>query len=81
MAAKLIVVKIVVDDSNSKSDGGGDTNDDGKGGDNSDVECNERADGYKNDGNHDNGCLNSVKNCFKNKQIDLENFSLPISAR
>ena len=29
----------------------------------------------------DNGCLSSVKNCFKNKQIVLENFSLPESAR
>ena len=35
----------------------------------------------KNDGDDDDGCLSSVKNCFKNKQIVLENFSLPDSAR
>ena len=39
------------------------------------------ADGYKNDGDDDDGCLNSVKNCFTNKQIVLESFSLPDSAR
>ena len=39
------------------------------------------ADGYKNDDHDDNGCLNSVKNCFTNKQIVLESFSLPDSAR
>ena len=38
------------------------------------------ADGYKNDDHDDNGCLNSVKNCFTNKQIVLESFSLPDSA-
>ena len=37
--------------------------------------------GYKNDGGDDDGCLNSVKNCFTNKQIVLESFSLPGSAR
>ena len=71
----------VVDDGSSKSDGGGDANDDGKGGDDSDGESNECADGHKNDGDDDDGCLNSVKNCFKNKQIVLENFSLPVLAR
>ena len=72
---------IAVDDGNSKSDGGGDTNDDGKGGDNSNSESNNDADGHNNDGDNDDGCLNSVKNCFKNKQIVSENFSLPDTAR
>ena len=69
-----------VDDGNSKSDGGGDTNDDGKGSDDSDGDNNEYADEHKND-DDDDGCLNSAKNCFKNKQIVLENVSLPVSAR
>ena len=67
-----------VDDSNNKSDGGGDTNDDGRGGDDSDGESNDGADGHKNDGD-DERCLHFVKNCFKNKQIVLENFLLPVS--
>ena len=66
----------VVDDGNSKSSGGGDTIDDGKGGNDSDSESNECADGHKNDCDDDDECLNFVKNCFKNKQIALENFSL-----
>ena len=61
-------------------DGGGDTNDDGKGGDDSDGEINECADGHKNNGNDDR-CVNSFSNYFKNKQIVLENFLLPVSAR
>ena len=73
--------EISVDDGNSKSDGGGDTDDDGKGGDDSDGESNDGADRHKNCGDDDEGCLNSVKIRFKNKQIVLENFSLPDSAR
>ena len=38
------------------------------------------ADGYKNDGDDEYGCQNSIKNCFTNKQIVLESFSLPDSA-
>ena len=72
---------VVVDDGNSKSDGGGDTNYDGTGGDDSDVQSNDGADGHKTYGDDDDGYLNSVKNCFKNKQIVLENFSLPDSSR
>ena len=79
--AKLIAVKYSCGWRYSKSDGGGDTNDDGKGGDDSDGESNDGADGHKNDGDDDDGCLNYVKNCFKNKQIVLENFSLSDSAR
>ena len=71
----------VVDDGCCKSDGGGDAKDDGKGGDDSDSESNECANGHKNDGDDDDRCLNSVKNCFKNKQIVLESFSLPVSTR
>ena len=48
--------------------------DDGKGGDDSDGESNECTDGHKNDGDDDDECLDSVKNCVKNKQIVLENF-------
>ena len=66
-----------VDDGNSKSDGGVDTNDDGKEGDDSDGESNDGAGGHKNDDDDVDGCLSSVNNCFKNKQIFLENFSLP----
>ena len=55
----------IVDDGSSKSDGGGDTNDDGKGGDDSDGESSGCADGHKNDGDGDDRCLNSVKNCFR----------------
>ena len=68
-----------VDVSNSKSNGGGDTNDDDKGGDDSDGEGNQCVDGHKND--DDDRCLNSAKNYFKSKQIVLENFSLPVSAK
>ena len=71
----------VDDDGNSNADGGGDTNDDGKGGDESDGESNDDADRHKIYDKDDNGCLNFVKNCFQNKQIVLENFSLPVSAR
>ena len=53
-----------VDDGDSKSDRGDDTNDDGKGGYDSDSESNECGDGNKNDGD-DGGCLNFVKNCLK----------------
>ena len=72
-----------VDDGNNKSADGGNTNDDGKGGDDSDGESNECADGHKNDGDDDDddGCLNSAENCFKNKQIVLEKFSLPVFTR
>ena len=50
--------------------------------DDSDGESNDGADGHKNnDDDDDGGCLNSVKNRFRNKQVDLENLSLPISAR
>ena len=66
---------VAADDGNSKSDGGGDTNDDGKVGDDSDGESNDGADGHKNYGGYDDGCLNSVKICFKYKQIVSENFS------
>ena len=59
----------------------GDINDNGKGGHESDGEKNDGTDEYKNDCNDYDGCLNSVKNCFKNKQIVLENFSLPVLAR
>ena len=41
---------IAVDDGTSKSDGGGDTNDNGKDGDGSDSESNDGTDGHKNDG-------------------------------
>ena len=50
-------------------------------GDDSDGESNECPDGHKNDVDDDDGRLNSVKNCFKNKQIVLEIFSLPVSTR
>ena len=70
-----------VDDGNGKSDGGGDTNGNGKEGDHSDGESNDGAGGHKNDYDDGDGCLSSVKNCFKNKQIFLENFSLPDSPR
>ena len=71
-----------VDDGNGKSYGGGDANEDGKGGDDNDDESNDGADGHKNDGDDDDdGCLNSIKNCLKNKKKVLENFSLPDSAR
>ena len=53
----------------------------GKGGDDSDGESNDGAYGHKNNRDDDNECLNSVKSCFKNKQILLENFSIPVSAR
>ena len=74
------------DGSNINADGGlnnvCDTNDDVLGQDDSDGESNDGADGHKNnDDDDDGGCLNSVKNCFRNKQVDLENLSLPISAR
>ena len=53
---------------------------DGRNGDDSDGESNYGADGHRNDDDDgDGGCLDSVKNCFKNKQID--NFKLPISTR
>ena len=60
---------IAVDDGNSKSDGDSDTNDDVKGSDDNDGESNDGPNGHKNDGDDDDGCLSSVKNCFKNKQI------------
>ena len=47
----------------------------------SDGESNDGADGHKNDGDDDDWCLNSIKKCFKNKQIVWENFSLPVSGR
>ena len=72
---------IAINDSNSKSDGGGDTNDDSKRGDDSDGESNDGADGHKSDGDDDDEFLSSVKKCFKNKQIVLEKFSLSDSAR
>ena len=68
------------DDDNCKSDGGCDTNDHGKGGDDSDGESYDGAEGHKNEG-EDDGCLNSVKNCFKNKETVLERFSLPDPTR
>ena len=71
-----------IDDGNGKSYGGGDANEDGKGGDDNDDESNDGADGHKNEGDDDDdGCLNSIKNYLKNKNIALENFSLPDSAR
>ena len=70
------------DDGNSNADVGpsddyvGDTNDDDRGGDVSDSESNDGANEHKNDDDDDDGgCLDSVKNCFKNKRIVLENFS------
>ena len=69
------------DTGNSKSDGGGDTNDNGKEGDHGDGESNDGAGGHKTDYADDDGCLKSVKSCFKNKQIFLENFSLQDSPR
>ena len=56
------------------NDGGGDTNDDGRGGDDVDSEINGTADGHKDD-DHDHdggGCLDSVKYHFKNNQVNLE---------
>ena len=50
-----------------------------RGGDDSDGESNDGADGHKNDGDDVDGCLNSVKSCFKNKKIVLENFNYQIS--
>ena len=72
---------IAVNNDNSKSDGGGDTNVDGKGGNDSDGKSNDSADRHKIDSDDDDGCLNTVKDCIKNTQIILENFSLPDSAR
>ena len=46
------------------------------GGDDSDGESSDGADGHKNDRDDDDGCLDSVKNFFKNKQINVENFSI-----
>ena len=61
--------EIVVENGNSKSDDG-DANDDCKGGDGSDGESNECADGHKTDGDYeDDKCLISVKSYFKKKQI------------
>ena len=59
---------IAVNDDNSKSDGGGDNNVDGKGGNDSDGKSNDSADGHKIDGDDDDGCLNTVKNCVKNTE-------------
>ena len=43
----------------------------GRNGDDSAGESNYGADGHRNDDDDgDGGCLDSVKNCFKNKQID-----------
>ena len=55
---------------------GRDANDDCIDGDNSDGKTNDGADGHRNDEDDDGGgCLDSVKNYFKNKRTDLENFS------
>ena len=35
----------------------------------------------KNDRDDDDGCLDSVKNFFKNKQINVENFSISTRCR
>ena len=50
------------------------------GGDDSDGESSDGADGHKND-RDDDGCLDSVKNFFKNKQINVENFSISTRCR
>ena len=75
---KLIAVKIHDSSKGGWCDSGKD--DDIKGGDDSDGESNNGTDGHKYDSD-DDGCLNSVKNCFRNKQIILENFSLPDPAK
>ena len=77
--AKLTAVKINDSSKGGWCDSGKD--DDIKGGDDSDGESNDGTDGHKHDGDDDDGCLNSVKNCFRNKQIIFENLSLPDSAR
>ena len=47
---------------------GRDANDDRIDGDNSEGRTNDGADGHRNDEDDDDGgCLDSVKNCFKNK--------------
>ena len=67
-----LVILMIFPNDNS----GPDANDDRIDGDNSDGKTNDGADGHRNDEDDDDGgCLDSVKNCFKNKQIDLENFS------
>ena len=64
-----------------ESNEGGDTNDDGNDSDDSGGESNDGTDGHKYDDVDDGGCLDSVKNCFKYKLVDLESFSLPGSTR
>ena len=50
------------------SDDDSETNGDGRGGDNSDGENNDGADEHKNDNDaDDDGCLDSVNSCFKNR--------------
>lgn len=79
---------IAVGDSNSNVDGfpndhgDGDTYHEVRDGDHNNGESNDSFDWHKKDDNyHNGGCFDSVRNCFINKQIDLENFSLPISTR
>ena len=60
--------------------GDGDTNNDGRDSDDSDGESNDGADGHKY-GVYDSGCLDSVKNLFRYKQIDLKSFLVPLSIR
>lgn len=83
------IEEIAGDDSNGNAegdpndDGRGDNNDASRGGDDGDSESNDVTDRHKHDdADDDGGCLNfAKKNCFKIKQIDLGNFSLPVFTR